>query len=175
MELNTLTSVVDHIASLTPCNPLDIAKAKLNDATAKYNDLKSQYDTAKASQKKAFTALLSKANEANRTAAVKAQKALDDIEAQFNAAKDTAAQLTLDVAKLEKTEKPTSVSGSDKIQLGCAYCAANGIKWEQQELINIARKYTGKDTIGQYGYFVRICKLAKLFGITVTVKLPTAN
>lgn len=172
MELNTLTAVAEHLKTLTPQNPLDIAQSKLATATKQYNDLKAEYEDAKNAQKKAFTALLSKANEANRTAAVKAQKTLDDVEAKFTTASNVATQLTLEVAKLEKTEKRTVVTGSDYIQLACAYCASNDIKWEQQELVNLALKLTGKETIGQYGYFTRICRLAKLFGITVRIIFP---
>lgn len=169
--MKTLHEVIEHIRTLAILDPLAQAQASLDTAKAEFDIAKAEFDAASTDANATVLALIKKANENNRAAAEKAQARLGIAKTAYDTAQASLDTASKRVHELEKTHKKVSITGADYIQMGCAYCSANGITWEQNELVAEALRLTGKDTVGQYGYFRRICNLAKLLGITVSITI----
>jgi multidrug efflux pump subunit AcrA (membrane-fusion protein) len=169
--MKTLHEVIEHIRTLAILDPLAQAQASLDIAKAKFDIAKTEFDAASTDANATVLALIKKANENNRASAEKAQERLGIAKNAYETAQASLDAATKLVHELEKTHKKVSITGADYIQMGCAYCAVNGIKYEQNELVAEALRLTGKETVGQYGYFRRISSIAKLLGITVSITI----
>jgi hypothetical protein len=169
----TLHTQLDYLNTLTITDPLAAAKAEYELAKLGFEAAKADFDDATAEAQTTVTALIRKANEQNRKAAEAAQTKLTEAKAAYEAAQTSATAAAEKVHALEKGgAKAVSVTGADKIQLCCGLCCLLDLEYDQEELVKLATELTGKQTIGQYGYFRRLTKLFKLYGIKLTVVLP---
>jgi len=170
--LATLRTIFMFVCSLAIVSPLEKAKAEKEAKEAAFSKAVEAENKAAKEAEKALQALF---NNPNKEAAKKAENAKKEAE---NKAKEAveAAQKADEAEKayktLQATEKEAVITGADKVQMACFIAAFKNTSYEQKELVEIALEATKKAGIGQYGYFKRIARLAKLMGIEITIKLP---
>lgn len=155
----------------TPRSPLEIASKNAKSLTKEYEEAKAVVFAANQAVDQALNNLIEKPSQENSLAVRKAQTEVVEATKKLEQAFEKSQKATKELSTM-KIDRSMNVSGSDRIQLACFIASFTGVNYTQEELIGVAVEQTGKTTVGQYGYFKRVARIAKLYGIEVSIKFP---
>lgn len=172
MLFKSLSIILDYIQNLSPQSPLESARRTAMNTAKAYEEAKVASLSANKAVNNAIQVLIENPSQENGIAVRKAQAEADEAAKKLERALAESNKAAKELSMLDTGDRSMCITGSDRIQLACFLASFIDVPYTQKELTSLALDQTGKTTIGQYGYFKRVARLAKYYGIQVSIVFP---